>query len=105
MSHEDCHKEYMDEAWWRFLPFYIFVILAIIALIVMLFTGANAATFIGYVIFAILWALLVWWLCDICQLGWAWFALLFPLILAIASAVIASGVFAGMMAFEAANAK
>lgn len=97
-SHVECHKDYMNETWWKFLPLYIFIALAIIALIVMLFSGATAAAFIGYIIFAILWGLLLWWLCDICELGWAWFVLLLPLIIAILTAVVAAGVTGGIVA-------
>jgi len=93
-----CHKDYMNETWWKFLPLYIFIALAIITLIVMLFSGANAAAFIGYIIFAVLWGLLIWWVCNICQLGWAWFILLLPLIIAILVAIIGAGTTAGIVA-------
>lgn len=96
--HHHCKKEYMYEQWWYYLPLYIFIALAIITLIVMLFSGANAAAFVGMLIFLVLWGLLIWWLCNICELSWAWFVLLLPLILAIATGVITAGVTAGIVA-------
>lgn len=94
------HKPYMDQTWWLFLPFYIFIALAIINLIVLVFSGANAGAFIAYVIFAILWGLLLWWVCDIGELGWAWFLLLLPLILAVLTSIVAAGVTGGIVAAE-----
>ena len=97
-SGKHCYKAYMHESWWQFLPLYIFIALAIITLIVMLFSGANAAAFIGLLIFLILWGLLIWWLCDICELGWAYFVLLLPLIVAILTGIVTAGVTGGIVA-------
>ena len=96
-------KPYMESSWWFFLPFYIFVVLAIIALIVMIFAGTTAGAFLGTLIFLILWGLLLWWLCDIGQLGWAWFFLLLPFIITLLIAIISAGVTGGVLAAEAAN--
>lgn len=92
----DCHKDYMDEQWFLFLPLYIFIAVAIIALIALLFSGAGAAAFIGLLIFLVLWALLIWWLCDICELGWAWFALLLPVIVSLLTGIVGAGVALGL---------
>lgn len=94
-------KPYMQDNWWLFLPFYIFIALAILQLIVMVFTGATAGMFLGYVIFAILWALLIWWVCDIGELGWAWFILLLPLIVAVLIGIVSAGVTGGILSLEA----
>ncbi len=96
-------KPYMESSWWFFLPFYIFVVLAIIQLIVMIFAGTTAGAFLGALIFLILWGLLLWWLCDIGQLGWAWFFLLLPFIIILLTAIISAGVAGGVLAAEAAN--
>lgn len=86
----------MHEQWFLHLPLYIFIALAIIFLIGMLFASSGAAAFIGVLIFAILWGLLIWWLCDICQLGWAWFVLLLPIIVGMLIGIVAAGVAGGI---------
>lgn len=91
-------KPYMKENWWHFLPLYIFIVLAIINIIVIVFSnGVTPGVLLGYVVFAVLWGLLLWWLCDIGQLGWAWFFLLLPLILAVAAATVTAGVVGAMV--------
>jgi len=94
------HKEYMDTVWWHFLPLYIFIALAIINLILMIFAGASAGAILIFVILAVLIGLLLWWLCDIGQLGWAWFILLLPAILALLSGAVAAGVTSGMIGYD-----
>lgn len=94
------HKDYMDTMWWHFLPLYIFIALAIINLVLMVFAGGNAGAILSFVLSALLVGLLIWWLCDIGQLGWAWFVLLLPLILAMATGVVAGGVTAGFFAYD-----
>jgi hypothetical protein len=94
------HKDYMDTMWWHFLPLYIFIALAIINLVLMVFAGGNAGAILSFVLSALLIGLLIWWLCDIGQLGWAWFVLLLPLILAMATGVVAGGVTAGLFAYD-----
>lgn len=100
-SEADGHKQYMEQQWWWFLPFYIYIVLAVIYVIMMLFAGVSAGPFLGWLIFAVLIGLLIWWLCDIRQLGWAWFILLLPLIIALFVAIIGSGVTAGIVGAEA----
>lgn len=97
------HKDYMNEAWFKFLPFLIFVAVAILILLGMIFGCANGGVILGYIIFAFLWGLLLWWLCSIGLWGWAWFFLLLPLILAVLTGVVAAGVTAGILGAEAAN--
>ena len=91
-------KPYMSQQWWLFLPLYIFIVLAIINIIVIVFSnGVTPGVLLGYVVFAVLWGLLLWWLCDIGQLGWAWFFLLRPFILAVLTAVITAGIVGAMV--------
>ena len=100
-SYVDGHKPYMDQMWWWFLPYYIYIVLAIIYIIVMLFAGVGAGPFLGWLIFAVLIGLLIWWLCDIRELGWAWFILLLPLIVAMLVAIVGAGVTSGIIGSEA----
>lgn len=100
-SYVDGHKAYMDQMWWWFLPFYIYIVLAIIYVIMMLFAGVSAGPFLGWLIFAVLIGLLIWWLCDIRQLGWAWFILLLPLIIAILIGIVGAGVTSGIIGADA----
>lgn len=92
------HRPYMDQAWFLYLPFWIFIIAAIIVLIIMIFNEPTAGGILAYIVFAIIWGLIIWWLCDLGQLAWAWFFLLLPLIITILIAIIAAGVTAGVLA-------
>jgi hypothetical protein len=95
------HKEYMDTVWWNFLPLYIFIAVAIINLVLLIFGGANAGAILTFVIGAFLMGLLIWWLCDIGQLGWAWFVLLLPVIWALFTGAVGAGVTGGLVAHDA----
>lgn len=94
-------KEYMDTVWWHFLPLYIFVAVVIINLVLLIFGGANAGAILSFVILSFLMGLLIWWLCDIGQLGWAWFVLLLPIIWAFFTAAVGAGVTGGLVAHDA----
>jgi hypothetical protein len=100
-SSADGQKPYMEQMWWWFLPFYIYIVLAIIYVIMMLFAGVSAGPFLGWLIFAVLIGLLIWWLCDIRQLGWAWFILLLPLIIAMLIGIVGAGVTSGIIGADA----
>lgn len=100
-SAADGQKPYMEQMWWWFLPFYIYIVLAIIYVIMMLFAGVSAGPFLGWLIFAVLIGLLIWWLCDIRQLGWAWFILLLPLIIALLIGIVGAGVTSGIIGADA----
>lgn len=97
-------KDYMTQNWWYFLPFYIYIAFAVITLIVMAFGGATASMFLSYIVFAILWGLLIWWVCDIGQLGWAWFLLLLPVIMGLLTSCISAGVASGELMADMARA-
>ena len=104
-EHKVGPKDYMNQTWWYFLPFYIYIAFAVITLIGMAFAGAMASAFLAYIVFAILIGLLLWWVCDIGQLGWAWFILLLPLILGALTSCVSGGVFSGVMMAEMAKSK
>lgn len=86
--------------WWHFLPLYIFIALSIIYLVLLVFAGAAAGAILTSVLGLVLMGLLIWWLCDIGQLGWAWFVLLLPLILSMLTGAVAGGVTAGLFAYD-----
>lgn len=94
------HKDYMDTMWWHFLPLYIFIALGIIYLVLLVFAGAAAGVILTAVLGLVLMGLLIWWLCDIGQLGWAWFVLLLPVILSLLTGAVAGGVTAGLFAYD-----
>ena len=98
------HKDYMDTHWWHYLPAFIYIGVAIIGLVLGFFSGATAGAILSYVLFAVLWGLLIWWLCSIGQLGWAWFVLLLPVILSMATGVVAGGTTAGLFAYDMGKA-
>jgi hypothetical protein len=93
-------KDYMNQTWWYFLPFYIYIGFAVLTLIIMAFGGANVSAFLAYIVFAVLIGLLLWWVCDIGQLGWAWFILLIPLIMAALTSCVSGGVASGIYLAE-----
>jgi hypothetical protein len=102
-TNEVGNRPYMHETWFLYLPFWIYIIAAIIVLIILIFNDPTAGGIIGYIVFAVIWGLIIWWLCDLGQLGWAWFFLLFPLILVIFVAAVAAGVATGNTASNIAR--
>lgn len=93
---------YLNSEWFHFLPLWIFIAFAVLTIIAMAFGGAAPSAFLIYIVTAALLGLLIWWLCDINQVGWAWFVLLLPLILAMATSVVTAGVAAGNLSSAAA---
>jgi hypothetical protein len=102
MGHDEEHewkpedKSYMKTAWWAFLPFYIFVAMIILSLLLGFISGVNTfastSSTVWYFVVVILWGLLLYWLCDIGSLTLAWWLVLLPVILALATSVVTMGV-------------
>jgi hypothetical protein len=103
--HESALEErhaYLHSEWFRFLPLWIYVGFTVLAIIAMAFGSVGPSVFLIYIVLAALMGLLIWWLSDIGQVGWAWFVLLVPVIISISTSIVAAGVATGQLSAAAA---
>lgn len=75
-------------------PFIIYLILSVITIIFFLFSKQDVGVTITYVLLQLIWiiiiAFIIYWLCKSGKVGWAWFVLFLPLIIQVTWVVLSA---------------